>query len=108
MSQGTLIANAAGTKSWRSLMSAVATRPKWRWRGCVTVPAPRSIDAARKLEQFADNLACLTLRLDASQVGRLDGASAIELGFPHDFFAKDMVRAMVCTGHRDRIDAKLP
>jgi aryl-alcohol dehydrogenase-like predicted oxidoreductase len=66
------------------------------------------IIGARKAEQFADNLACLTLRLDAPQVERLDRASAIELGFPHDFYGRDMVRALVYAGYRDRIDARLP
>ena len=39
------------------------------------------IVGARRLEQFRDNLACLDLQLNASQVERLDTASQIELGF---------------------------
>ncbi|MDQ0793042.1 aldo/keto reductase [Streptomyces sp. B1I3] len=35
--------------------------------------------------QLADNLACLDVRLDADAVERLDRASAVPLGFPHDF-----------------------
>ncbi|QDV36883.1 aldo/keto reductase [Tautonia plasticadhaerens] len=63
------------------------------------------IVGARRLEQFRDNLACLGLRLDEGQVGRLDAASRVELGFPHDFYARDMVKALVSGGMGDRIDA---
>jgi aryl-alcohol dehydrogenase-like predicted oxidoreductase len=62
------------------------------------------IIGARRLEQFRDNLACLDLRLDEAQVGRLDSASRVELGFPHDFYARDMVNTLVYGGFRDRID----
>src|SRR5262249_13238972 len=63
------------------------------------------IVGARRPEQFRDNLACLELRLDDAQVGRLDAASRVELGFPHDFYARDMVRALVYGGLGDRIEA---
>jgi len=62
------------------------------------------IVGARRLEQFRDNLACLDLRLDDSQVDRLDAASRIELGFPHDFYQRDMVKTLVYGGLRDRLD----
>jgi hypothetical protein len=51
-----------------------------------------------------DNLACLDLRLTDDQVRRLDGASQVELGFPHDFYGKDVVRTLAYSGLRDRID----
>jgi aryl-alcohol dehydrogenase-like predicted oxidoreductase len=60
---------------------------------------------ARKLEQFRDNLASLEVTLGEEQLRRLDEASKIELGFPHDFFNKDLVRGFVYGGLRDRIDA---
>jgi len=63
------------------------------------------IVGARRLEQFRDNLACLDLTLDAEQLGRLDAASRVELGFPHDFYARDMVKGILYGGLRDRIDA---
>jgi aryl-alcohol dehydrogenase-like predicted oxidoreductase len=63
------------------------------------------IVGARRLEQFGDNLACIDLRLDAAQLGRLDAASRVELGFPHDFYTRDMVKALVYGGFADRIDA---
>jgi aryl-alcohol dehydrogenase-like predicted oxidoreductase len=63
------------------------------------------IVGARRLEQFRDNLACLDLRLDESQLGRLDAASRVELGFPHDFYTREMVKALIYGGFGDRIDA---
>jgi aryl-alcohol dehydrogenase-like predicted oxidoreductase len=62
------------------------------------------IVGARRPEQFRDNLACLDLHLNEAQVGRLDAASRVELGFPHDFYARDMVKALVYGGFGDRID----
>jgi aryl-alcohol dehydrogenase-like predicted oxidoreductase len=63
------------------------------------------IVGARRLGQFRDNLACLDLKLSAGQVGRLDAASHIELGFPHDFYTRDMVKSLVYGGTWDLIDA---
>jgi aryl-alcohol dehydrogenase-like predicted oxidoreductase len=62
------------------------------------------IIGARRLEQFRDNLACLDLKLDEAQLGRLDAASRIELGFPHHFYERDMVKAMVYGGLWDKLD----
>lgn len=47
------------------------------------------IIGARKLEQLQDNLACVEWELTPEQIAYLDAASAIELGFPHDFLEKD-------------------
>jgi aryl-alcohol dehydrogenase-like predicted oxidoreductase len=62
------------------------------------------IVGARRLDQFRDNLACLDLRLDDAQVKRLDAASRVELGFPHDMYARDMVKGILYGGMRDQID----
>ncbi len=62
------------------------------------------IIGARRLEQFKDNLACLDLKLGEAQIARLDAASQVELGFPHDFYARDMVNALIHGGLRDKID----
>ena len=62
------------------------------------------IIGSRKLDQFKDNLACLDLRLDDDAMRQLDNASRIELGFPGDFYNRDMVRNFVYAGTRDRID----
>lgn len=61
------------------------------------------IIGARKLDQLHDNLASLELKLSAEQVKALDEASHVPLGFPYDFFSRDMVRALVYGGMRDRI-----
>ena len=63
------------------------------------------IIGARKLAQVKDNLACVGLKLDPAIVARLDAVSRIEMGFPHDFFAAEMVRSMSSGGMRDKIDA---
>jgi aryl-alcohol dehydrogenase-like predicted oxidoreductase len=54
------------------------------------------IIGARRLAQIQDNLASVDLRLEPALIQRLDSVSRIEMGFPHDFFAKEMVR----TSHR--------
>jgi aryl-alcohol dehydrogenase-like predicted oxidoreductase len=63
------------------------------------------IIGARKLSQLQDNLASLTLKLSPDQVKALDEASHIELGFPHDFYRRDMVRTVIYGGMRDSINA---
>jgi aryl-alcohol dehydrogenase-like predicted oxidoreductase len=63
------------------------------------------IIGARKLAQFKDNLACVQVHLAPALVERLDVVSRIELGFPHDFFARDMVRSLSSGGLRELIDA---
>jgi aryl-alcohol dehydrogenase-like predicted oxidoreductase len=62
------------------------------------------IVGARRLEQFRDNLACLDLTLNEEQVRRLDAASHVELGFPHDFYARDMVKGILYGGMWDKLD----
>ena len=44
---------------------------------------------ARKLSQLQDHLASLDFKLSDEQVQRLDAASAIAPGFPHDFLARE-------------------
>jgi aryl-alcohol dehydrogenase-like predicted oxidoreductase len=61
------------------------------------------IIGARKLAQLQDNLASFELQLSADHLKTLDEASRIELGFPHDFYSKEMVRAIMYGGMRDRI-----
>jgi aryl-alcohol dehydrogenase-like predicted oxidoreductase len=63
------------------------------------------IIGARKLNQLQDNLACFELKLTNDQLKMLDDASRIELGFPHDFYSKEMVRNFVYGGMRDQIMA---
>jgi aryl-alcohol dehydrogenase-like predicted oxidoreductase len=70
-----------------------------RYRPVPIIP----IIGARKLSQLQDNLASLDLTLSADQLKTLDEASRIELGFPHDMYAKDMVRAIRYGGMREQI-----
>jgi len=44
-----------------------------------------TVVGARTLRQFQDNLAALEVTLSPAQTSRLDAASAIELGYPHDY-----------------------
>jgi aryl-alcohol dehydrogenase-like predicted oxidoreductase len=62
------------------------------------------IIGARRADQLADNLACLNVTLTADQLARLDDASRIEPGFPHDFLASDGVRDVVFGGAFGEID----
>ena len=64
-----------------------------------------SIIGARKLAQVEDNLQSLGVTLSPDQLARLDKASAVPMGFPHDFLARDPVKAIVYGGLRDRIKA---
>jgi hypothetical protein len=50
-----------------------------------------------------DNLASFDLTLSSDQLKTLDEASRIELGFPYDWYAKDMIRTFVYGGLRDKI-----
>ncbi|MFE4213342.1 aldo/keto reductase [Streptomyces sp. NPDC056844] len=54
------------------------------------VTAP--VIGARTPAQLEDNLGALEVEFTAAQLDRLDRASAIELGFPHDLLASDAMR----------------
>ena len=62
------------------------------------------IVGARTAEQLQDNLKCLEWSLADEQLKRLDDASRIELGFPHDFLSRDYIRNLVYGGTFERID----
>ena len=70
-----------------------------RYRPVPVIP----IIGARKLSQLKDNLASYDLSLSIDQLKALDESSRIELGFPHEFYTRDLVRGMVYGGMRDRI-----
>jgi aryl-alcohol dehydrogenase-like predicted oxidoreductase len=70
-----------------------------RYRPVPVIP----IIGARKLSQLQDNLASFELTLSADQLKTLDEASAIELGFPYDLYAKPLPRAICYGGLRDQI-----
>ena len=72
-----------------------------RYRPVPVIP----IIGARKLSQVKDNLASSGVSLCAEQLKTLNEASRIELGFPHEFYMRDMVRGLVYGGMYDRIIA---
>jgi aryl-alcohol dehydrogenase-like predicted oxidoreductase len=60
---------------------------------------------ARTAEQLQDNLGAREVALSAQQLARLDAASKIDIGFPHDFLASDEIRDIVYGGVYDLIDS---
>jgi aryl-alcohol dehydrogenase-like predicted oxidoreductase len=63
------------------------------------------IVGARRLDQLEANVAIVDIKLSAEEIRALDEASQIELGFPHDFLDKPMVKTFTFGGVRDLIDA---
>jgi len=59
---------------------------------------------ARQLEQLKDNLACLEVRLNESQLHTLDEVSRVTGGFPHDFLADPAVRSRLHGGTYEQMD----
>jgi len=73
-----------------------------RYRDIPVIP----IVGARRVSQLEDNLASLELQLTPEQVSALNEASAIEMGFPHDFYENEFVKAVRYGGLRDKILAE--
>jgi aryl-alcohol dehydrogenase-like predicted oxidoreductase len=53
------------------------------------------IVGARSEKQLMDNLGCLDFELTSEQIGRLNEASPIDLGFPHSFLNSPHVRGLI-------------
>jgi aryl-alcohol dehydrogenase-like predicted oxidoreductase len=66
------------------------------------------IVGARTLAQLEDNLACLAHPLTPAELSRLDAASRIELGFPHDFLALPRIVAQRFGGTEARVENHRP
>ena len=91
---------AVRTVSEQSGRSMAQVALSWlRYRAVPVIP----IIGARKLSQLHDNLASFDLALSAEQLKTLDQASRIELGFPHDFFNKELPLTFLYGGLRDQI-----
>jgi hypothetical protein len=45
------------------------------------------------------------VKLTPAQIDRLDAVSKIELGFPHEFFTREMPRSLSSGGMWNQIDA---
>lgn len=59
---------------------------------------------ARNEKQISDSLKVVDIELNAEHMQRLEEASAIELGFPHDFLRGDGVKMVMHGGLADQID----
>lgn len=62
------------------------------------------IVGGRKSSQIEDNLRCVDFTLNDNHLKRLDEASRIELGFPHEFLRSPTVREFAFGGWLDKID----
>ena len=58
--------------------------------------------------QLAENLASTELHLPDDALRRLDAASAVDMGFPHDFLASDQIRDVVYGDTRERLHPGRP
>ncbi|HSV81132.1 MAG TPA: aldo/keto reductase [Ramlibacter sp.] len=67
-----------------------------------------AIVGARTCAQLRDNLRSVAVTLDEDALRRLDEASRIELGFPHDFLRTDYVRTLLHGGEADRMILREP
>jgi len=89
------VANELGVSAAQVALAWLRSRP------AAVIP----IVGASKLTQFEDNLRSLGVVLTSEQQERLDRVSAVPLGFPHEFYKLDSVRAMIYGGMRDLIHA---
>ena len=64
------------------------------------------IIGARHVEQLDDNLGCLDIELTAGHLERLDKASRIDLGSPHDFIASTAILDQVHGNTYPRLAAR--
>lgn len=62
------------------------------------------IIGARSAAQLEQSLGCLDVQLPAETLLALDAASAIELGFPHEFLASDNIRDLVFGGEYAKLN----
>jgi len=76
---------------------------KWTMQqGFSSIP----IVGATKLSQLEDNLKTIDVHLTAEHLQKLNEASAIELGFPGDFFKEEGVRNNTFGGFYDRVEKR--
>ena len=75
------------------------------WLRYASVPVIPII-GAKKLSQLEDNLGSAAVELSTEDRQVLQEASAITLGFPHEFYALPMVNSFIYGGLGDRIKAR--
>lgn len=61
------------------------------------------IVGARKPEQIKDTLQAASVKLGTEHLERLDKASAIEMGFPHDMLSSPSIQDLLLSEQRERI-----
>jgi diketogulonate reductase-like aldo/keto reductase len=66
-------------------------------------PGVIPIVGARTEAQLLDNLGCIDVALTADQLQRLRDASAVVLGWPHDFLAGENIQNLMFGGTRSQI-----
>ena len=88
------VADEIGCTSSQVAIAWVRSRPG------VIVP----LVGARSAEQLRENLGALDVTLGEEHLARLDEASAVDLGFPHDWTAQEHIRNLIFAGTHDRID----
>lgn len=94
----------------QSVASGRAAKPAqvaiaWvRAKGAARKTAVIPIIGARTLAQFTENLGALELDLTSEEVARLDEASAIPLGFPHEMLSGDMIDRIGFLGKGGLVD----
>ena len=62
------------------------------------------IVGAKTEAQLKDNIDCLKYSLNDEQLAKLNEASKIDLGFPHNFLSSDNIRDIVFGGTYNKID----
>jgi aryl-alcohol dehydrogenase-like predicted oxidoreductase len=81
----TKVATEIGTTPSRAALAWTLRNPG------VTSP----IKGVRTLAQLEDNLGALDVEFSAEQLATLDAASAVDLGFPHEFLRRPMTRTVM-------------
>ena len=74
------------------------------WLRYASVPIIPII-GAKKLSQLEDNLGSANVQLSTEHLATLEKASAITMGFPHDFYQVPTILSHIFGGMRDRIKA---
>lgn len=97
--------NAAGNhrKSMMQAIEASLKRLRTDYIDLYWVHIWDQITPVEEVMRGQDNLASFDLTLPADQLKTLDEASRIELGFPHDFYNRELVRAIAYGGMRDHL-----
>lgn len=96
---------ATGRLSERALVIAAAAKDVAEELGCTAAQVAlawtllnpgvtSTILGARTAAQLQDNLGALHVNIDAAQLARLDAASKVALGFPHEFLASPAMGPM--------------